>query len=190
MTRRTAARPEPVRDLFAPPATWTPPKEFTDFLAERKRPTLAAAPTLVQPARAVEAAADVAPPRRDFAAQEERVTCTAGIAVRSRTTSGNHIYWAFERTDVFFHAVHLAGDIAWGRIDTRRPAMTLSPEDERTHQRVCEAEAVAAIVSACIETASVGEPPSCGVFLSPGYVLVIVDPEIRYQAARAREVPA
>lgn len=189
MTRRSAARPEPVRDLFAPPVKWTPPKDFTDFLAERKRPTLAMAPTSVQPARAVEAVADVAQRRRDFAVEQERVTCKAGIVVRSRTPSGNHIYWAFERTDVFFHAVHLAGDIAWGRIDTRRPATTLSPEDSLAHQRACEAEAVAAILSACIETASVGEPPSCGVFLSPGYVLVIVDPELRYRAARGREVP-
>lgn len=191
MTRRAAARPAPARDLFEPPVRWVPPKEFTDYLAERERPKkIELAPAPVAPAWAVEAAAGiVSPPPRDFNVEEERVPCKAGIVVRSRTSSGNHIYWAFERTDVFFHDVHLAGDIAWGRIDTRRPATTLSPEASLAHQRECESEAVAAILAACIETVSVGEPPSCGVFLSPGYVLVVVDPELRYLAARAREVP-
>jgi len=184
-------RPEPARDLFDPPITWTPPKEFADLLAERakvKTAPLEVVPPPVVPAWAAEAATPQPPPARprDFAADEEHVRCAAGLVVRLRTSAG-HLYRAYERADVFSYGVHLAGDVAWGRIDTRRPVVTPGPEDMRDYQRACEAEAVAAILAACIETVSLGEPPSCGVFPSPGgYVLVIVDPEPRYRAARER----
>lgn len=188
---RKVQQPESAaRDLFDPKPQWEMPKEFSDYLDERRKAktaTLEVVPTPVPPAWAVEAAVGVAaPPPRDFAVEEERVRCDAGLVVRWRTPDGAHLYRAYERTDVFFHAVHLAGDVAWGRIDTRRPATTLGPEELRAHQRACEDRAVAAILAACIETESIGEPPSCGVFLSPGYVLVLVDPEPRYRAAREK----
>lgn len=173
MTRRaTAPRLAPAQrlDLFEPHASVAPAHPAA-------------------PAWAAEAAVEPATPRpsapRNFAAVEERVACGAGLVVRRRTGERTS-YYAYERADALFYGAYLAGDVGWGRVDTRQPARTLSPEDVLAFQREAEADAVAAIRAACPETRQPpGEPPSSGVYMSPGYVLMLVDPEPRYHAELA-----
>lgn len=207
------------RDLFDPPITWTPPKEFADLLVERglaaallptaapaPAPALEPAPALApgQPPAALTPAAPAAPGAapapaapangRNFAADTERVQLGKLMVIRERGADGHHTYCAYERADAFFHRVTL-DELTWGRIDTRRSLRELDPYRDYdaivSWQMECSALAREAIRQLCPETrlAPNETPPGAGVYDGLGYVLVTVDPEFRYRAARAREVP-
>lgn len=199
MKGRAAARPEPVRYLFEPPITWVPPKEFTDYLDQRAQ-ALASAPVELPPTPAWAIEAATAPPtvlerRRDFAAPVERILRGEHLVIRERGADGHHTYRAFERATAFLYGITL-DELTWGRIDTRRPIRSLDPYTNYVEavawQMTCSAEAQEVIRELCPEARrAAGEtPPQGGVYDGPGYVLVTVDPEFRYRAARAREVPA
>lgn len=204
------ARPEPVRDLFEAPTTWVPPKEFTDYLAERRAgavrvvPTRDAAPELdPEPAPEIEdghespVLAPAAPPppepaptTRNFTTALERVQSGDLLVIRERVEHGHHRYRAFERSKTYFHEETI-DELTWGRIDTRR-LRNLDPYGPERVELLMKysAEAHDAIRQLCPETRR--HPSDSGIFMfdGPGYVLLTVDPEARYLAARAREVPA
>lgn len=211
MTRR-AARPEPVRDLFDAPITWTPPKEFTDYLAEREAAKVglavvappsaeapAPAPELVpepdEPSAPEPAPAPAPAARRNFAAAVERVQSGNLMVIRERGEHSHHTYRAFERADAFFYYVTI-DELTWGRIDRRRPLRELDPYRDYgaivSWEMECSLLAREVIRQLCPETRlAPGETATgAGVYDGPGYISVTVDPEVRYQAARAREVPA
>lgn len=186
--RPRAPRLEPARDLFDPPTTFVPPKEFTDYLAERKT-TPAVAPAPAPPAAPPPEIELPAPtgPGRNFAAAIERVQDGDHLVIRERDARGHHTYRAFERCDAFFHEETL-DELTWGRIDTRR-RRHLDPFGYETVAKALEysAEAQRVIRQLCPETRrTVGD---FGIYEGPGYVLLTVDPGPRYQAARSREVP-
>lgn len=189
MTAVRRLRPEPVRDLFEAPPSWTPPQEFTDFLKARKNPALVPAPSASAPVAEVRVAP--AAPGRDFAAELERVQAGDLLVIRERGEHGHHTYRAYERCDAFFHHITI-DELTWGRIDTRRLGH-LDPYGAEVYQKSLEhsLEAQKVIRQLCPETRrTAGETvPQSGIYDGPGYVLLTVDPEPRYRAARAREVP-
>ena len=207
--RSTRVRPEPVRDLFDPAITWSPPKEFTDYLDERRAastvravPPVLATPQELDPETAPEVddlraelpvpattppPSESAPTTRNFAAASERVQSGGLLVIRERVEHGHHRYRAFERATAFFHHVTI-DELTWGRIDTRRLGH-LDPYGSEVFEKSLEysLEAQTAIRQLCPETRrTVGD---FGIYEGPGYVLLTVDPEPRYRAARAREVP-
>lgn len=187
--RPSAPRLAPARDLFEAPTTWTLPSEFTDYLKERANP----APPAPTPTLVPEPEVSVAPagPGRKFAAAIERVQDGDHLVIRERGELGHHTYRAFERGDTFFHEVTI-DELTWGRIDTRR-LRHLDPFSYEIVRLTLEysAEAQAVIRQLCPETRRIaGESVlQSGIYDGPGYVLLTVDPEPRYQAARSREVP-
>lgn len=201
MTRRAVARPEPVRGLFDPPTVWTPPPEFSNYMAEREQEKKAPLELVPAPAWAVEAAAPTdpltPPPRRNFLESHERVWDGDLVVIRQRGEDGHHTYRAFECGSDFRHqTAFVLGELTYGRIDTRRHDQPLDPYTDYVELiawgLLCSAAAQAVIRKLCPETRlAAGESaPTAGVYEGPGYVLVTVDPEFRYRAARAREVPA
>lgn len=189
--RSRAPRIEPARDLFDPPTTFVPPKEFTDYLKERETPAAPAPAPAAAPPPELELPAPTGP-GRNFAAMIERVQDGDHLVIRERGEHGHHTYRAFERTDVFFHEVTI-DELAWGRIDTRR-LRDLDPYGHEVVQRTLanSSEAHEVIRRLCPEARrTAGESvPQSGIYDGPGYVLVTSDPETRYRAARAMEVPA
>ena len=199
------------RDLFDPPITWTPPKEFADLLVERglavmlpavieapAEPTPVAAPAPAPVPAPAPAPAETPVPvslGRNFTAAVERVQTGKLMVIRERGSDGHHIYRAFERADAFFHRVTI-DELTWGRIDTRRPLRDLDPYRDYgaivSWEMECSALAREVIRQLCPETRiAPGETaPGAGIYDGPGYVLSTVDPEFRFRAARAREVPA
>ncbi|MBL9102143.1 MAG: hypothetical protein JNL82_14360 [Myxococcales bacterium] len=152
-------------------------------------------PVPTPPAWAIEAATAPASPApelptrvraRDFATATERVWDGADCFVlRTRVYSG-HEYRAYERSHTHGFAVVYDPDPVFGRIDTRCPSIAATdPHAAIEGQLAREAEARALIHRLCPETVlregerAVGN----GVYDGPGYVLVTVDPEVRYQAA-------
>lgn len=194
--RRTSTpRLEPARDLFDPPTTFVPPKEFTNYLKERKSPPAVAPAPAPAPAAVPPPELELSAPTgsgRNFAAALERVQDGDHLVIRERGEHGHHTYRAFERTDVFFHEVTI-DELTWGRIDTRR-LRDLDPYGYEVVQRTLanSAEAHEVIRRLCPEARrTAGENvPQSGIYDGPGYVLVTCDPETRYRAARAMEVPA
>lgn len=207
MKRSSAAAAH--RDLFDPPITWTPPKEFTDLLAERGlaaallpgvpvAPAEAPAPAEPEPPPPAEAPVEAPTPPssgRNFAAATERVQLGKLMVIRERGAHSHHTYRAFERADAFFHYVTI-DELTWGRIDKRRPLRELDPYRDYgaivSWEMECSALAREVIRQLCPETRlAPGETATrSGVYDGPGYISVTVDPEFRFQAARAREVPA
>jgi len=198
--RRAAARSAPARDLFEPPVTGTPPKEFADLLVERGlAAVLPAAPTAEAPVPApppAEAPVEAPPASsvRHFVAETERVQLGKLMVIRERGADGHHTYCAYERADAFFYGVTL-DELTWGRIDRRRSLRQFDPYTEHAAlvmwELECSAEARAVIRKLCPETrlAAHETAPGAGVYDGPGYVLLTVDPAFRYRAAIAREVP-
>lgn len=199
---------QPVRDLFDAPITWTPPKEFTDYLAEREAgltvvPAAAPAPAPTPASEQAQAPVEPPPPAeaptpapgRNFAAAVERVQVGKLLVIRERGKDGHHTYRAYERADAFFYQVTI-DELTWGRIDTRRSLRTLDPYSDYdalvAWQLECSALAREVIRKLCPETRlAPGETaPGAGIYDGPGYVLSTVDPEFRFRAAKAREVPA
>lgn len=189
------------RDLFDPPITWTPPAEFSAYLAEReaaKELALASPPATPTPAPTPEPEPEPdepAGPSRNFAAEVERIQAGKLLVIRERGKDGHHTYRAFERADAFFYRITI-DELTWGRIDTRRSLRQLDPYSDYgaivSWEMECSALAREVIRQLCPETRlAPGETaPGSGIYDGPGYVLSTVDPEFRFQAARAREVPA
>lgn len=160
-----------------------PPKEFTDYLSARANPEPPA------PAPEPEPEVSVAPatPGRNFSAASERVQDGDHLVIRERIEHGHHNYRAYERADAFFHHITI-DELTWGRIDTRRLGH-LDPYGGEYFEKLmeCSVEAQRVIRQLCPETRRcVGD---FGIYDGPGYVLLTVDPEHKYQAARSREVP-
>lgn len=188
MTAVRRIRPEPVRDLFEAPITWTPPQEFTDYLNERANASPPAQVPAPAPVLLPEVSVAPAAPGRDFAAELERVQAGDLLVTRERGEHGHHTYRAYERCDAFFHHITL-DELTWGRIDTRRLGH-LDPYGPEVFQKSLEysLEAHKVIRQICPETRRTGDDFGL-VYDGPGYVLLTVDPAPLYRAARAKEVP-
>lgn len=208
-----------VRDLFDAGPLWEPPKEFSDYLAERKQ-AKAAAPEVVPAAPSITEPALIAPTpptalvrRRDFTALVERVvdgrllvirTLVTEAGCRARIVNGEtvteevqvpcyHEYRAFELVgDGDSYGELAPGDAAYGRVDTKHPRVRVDDNGAIEHELARQRDAVKIIGQTCPE-ASLARDESCvgaGVYTGPGYVRVTTDPETRRAALRAAWRPA